>query len=299
MTQPGREGPLSIASLVDEVSDTVRGYIRHQDQVTSLTAPIGSADLTIPVADATGISKGLIEIEDELVQVQKVDQNAGTVTLEPWGRGQSGSAAVAHASGVRVTSFPLYPRQRVRSAIFGVLREVFPDVFAVKTTTLTGNPAKWGYVMPADCYKVISVYTRNIYDTNAWIPIRRWRTSGTETQVELDIIGPVTPGANSVRVTYIRTPPDELDQAVDLAAFGYGYELRDLIVLGSSAKLLAYTEPARIQVQTMEAAGRSEVVSAGSATTVARMLFQMFRARIDDERRQLQMRFPIQPHMTR
>lgn len=299
MTQPGREGPMSIASLVDEVLDTVRGYVRNQDAVTSLSGPVSSSALTVPVVDTTGISKGLIEIEDELVQVQSVDRTAGTVTLEPWGRGQSGSTAAAHATGARVTSSPLYPRQRVRSALFGVLREAFPDVFAVKTTTLTGNPSKWGYVMPADCYKVISVHTRNIFDSNAWIPIRRWRTSNTETQLELDIIGPVTPGAASIRVTYMRTPPDELDQGVDLTIYGYGYEMRDLIVLGSTAKLLAYTEPARVQVQSMEAAGRAEVVSSGSATAAARMLFQMFRQRIDDERRQLQMRYPTQPHMTR
>lgn len=299
MTQPGREGPLTIASLCDEVLDTVRGYVRNQDNVTTLTQNISNADVTFTVSDATAISKGLIEIEDELVQVRMADQNAGTVTLEPWGRGQSGSAVAAHTNGARITSNPLYPRQRVRNAIYGTLREIFPDVFAVKVTNFDGNPAKWAYVLPADCWKVLSVHTRNIYDTNAWIPVRRWRTSTTDAQLELDVIGPVTPGTGSVRVLYVRTPPTEMDQTTDLATFGYSFELRDLIVLGATTKLLAYTEPARIQVQSAEAAGRSEVVQAGSATALARMLYQMYQKRVDDERRQLQARYPTQPHMTR
>lgn len=299
MTQPGREGPLTVASLVDEALDTARGYTRNQDIVTSLAAPMTDTDLTLSVTDATSISKGILEIEDELVQVKTVDQSAGTVTLEPWGRGLSGSAAVAHLADVRVTMAPLYPRQRVRQALYGVLREIFPDVFAVKTALLDGNPSRPSWIMAADCWKILSVHSRNIYDPNLWTPVKRWRTSTTETQTELQALGGLVPGTQTVRVMYVRTPATELDQTTDLSTWGYDYQLRDLIVLGATIRLLQYAEANRVQVQTQEAHGRSEVTPAGSVSALVRMLYQMYQKRIDDERRQLQARYPMQPHFVR
>lgn len=299
MTQPGREGPLTVASLVDEVLDSVRGYSRNQDIVTSLVSPITSTDLTLTVADASSMSKGLLEIEDELVQVKQVDQNTGNLTIEPWGRAQSGTLAVAHPANVRVTGIPLFSRQRTRNAIYGVLREIFPDVYAVKTVLLDGNPSRPSWVMGADCWKVLSVHVKNIYDPNLWTPCKRWRTSTTETQTELQLLSGLLPGSGTIRVMYIRTPADALDQTSDLATWGYDLSLRDIIVLGATLRLLQYGEANRVQVQTAEAAGRSEVVPAGSTTAMVRMLYTMFQKRVDDERRQLEARFPVQPHFTR
>lgn len=299
MTQPGREGPLTVASLVDEALDTVRGYVRNQDIVTSLVSSITNSDLTLRVGDATSLSKGVLEVEDELMQVKSVDQSTGTVTLEPWGRGISGSAAVAHAANVKVTVAPLYPRQRVRSALYGVLREIFPDIYAVKSVLLDGNPARPSWVMAADCWKVMSVHSKNIYDPNLWTPVKRWRTSTTETQIELQVLGGLVPGTSTVRVMYIRTPATELDQTSDLTTWGYDYQLRDLIVMGTTLRLLQYAEANRVQSQTMEAAARSETTPAGSTTALVRSLFQMYQKRIDDERRQLEARYPIQPHFLR
>src|SRR3954462_8515448 len=132
------ETPLSIASLTDEVLDSVHGYSRHQEQRTSLSVAIDSDDLTLQVSDISQISKGLVEIEDELMQVATVDSSNNVVTIEPWGRAQSGTTAVSHDANVRVTGAPLFPQQRVRNAIYGVLRETFPSVYAVASTTIDG-----------------------------------------------------------------------------------------------------------------------------------------------------------------
>lgn len=299
MTQPGREGPLTVASLVDEVSDSVRGYARNQDIVTSLVGPISATDLTLSVSDPTAVSKGLLEIEDELVQVKSVDQTTGNVTLEPWGRAEGGTDAAAHVAGVKVTANPLFPRQRIRNAIFGVLREIFPDLYAVKSVLKDANPARPSWLMDPDCFRVLSVHNRSIYDPNLWIPVKRWRTSATDTQTELQMFSGMVPGTNTIRILYVRTPATELDQTSDLSSYGYDLSFRDVIVLGASARLLQFAETARVQVQSAEAAGRSEVTPAGSLTAVSRALYQMYQKRIDDERRQLEIRYPIQPHFTR
>lgn len=82
-------------------------------------------------------------------------------------------------------------------------------------------------------------------------------------------------------------------------SYGYERQTRDLIVLGVTARMMAYTEPARIQAQSLESHGRSEAVPAGAAQTLSRYLYQLFQQRLDDERRDLALRHPPQPHFTR
>lgn len=293
------ESNLTVDTLVDEVLDVMHGYSRNQDVVTSLAADMGGNDLTFTVADASRMSRGVAEIEDELVQVSTVDMTTGVVSVHPWGRGTSDTASVAHAAGSKVSVAPLYTRQRVRSAIFGVMREIFPDVYAVSQYQIDGSAVQVNYLMPADCWSVLGVETKALGGSLMWSPVSRWRQHKHNTGVEVEILGPVSPGSNTVRINYIRTPPATIADTDDLSTYGYDNQIRDLIVLGASAKLMAFTEPARVQQQTMEAHGRNESVPAGSATATARMLYQLFRQRVDQERSQTLARYPIQMHMTR
>lgn len=293
------ETPLTVTSIADEVLDAVRGYNRHQDRVTSLSAPMSAADLTFTVADANSLSKGQVEIQDEIVQISSVDTSTGIISIEPWGRGQSGTTAATHAAGVRVTSSPLYPRQRIYNAIYGVLREIFPDVYGVNSTLLDGSAVKINYALPADCYLVLRVESQVLGGSGEWVPLTHWRVDKLPTTVELEILSPVTLGEDHIRVLYIRIPPVSLTAASDLTTYGYDYQIRDLVVLGAAAKLLAFTESARIQVSSMVAHGRAEAVPAGSASNSAKLLYQLFQKRVEDERRQLLLRHPPQPHYTR
>lgn len=293
------EAAMTISSLVDETMDLLHGYVRDQEQRTSLAAPIVATDVTFKVTNLNQIARGLVEIEDELVVVSAVDAATGTATIEPWGRGQSGTTAVAHAVGARVTMSPLYPRSRVAGALYGVLRELFPDVFAVAATTLNINPVRTNYALPADCYHVLAVEWALPGPTGMWVPAKRWRQNKTATAVELELLSAAWPGPNRGRVLYMRTPPTVVSGTDDLATYGYTTEIRDLIVLGAAARMMALTESARVQVQSVEARGGAEAVPAGSAQNLSRYLYQLFQRRLDDERRQLSVRYPLQPHRTR
>lgn len=293
------ESALTVDTLVDELLDVMHGYSRNQDVVTSLAAPMGAADLTFTVADASRVSRGVVEIEDELVQVSTVDMTTGVVSVHPWGRGNGDTAATTHDAGAKITVAPLYTRQRVRNAIFGVVREIFPDVFAVSQYQIDGSAVQVNYTMPADCWSVLGVETKALGGSLMWSPVSRWRQHKHNSGVEVEILGPVYMGTNSVRINYVRTPPTTIADTDDLSTYGYDNQIRDLIVLGASAKLMAFTEPARVQQQTMEAHGRNESVPAGSATATARMLYQMFRQRVEQERAQALTRYPAQMHMTR
>lgn len=293
------EPALTIASLVDEVQDVLHGYVRDQEQRTSLSAAISTADTTFTVDDADLLSRGLVEIDDELVYVSQVDTTTGTATVAPWGRAQSGSTASAHASGARVTQSPLFPRQRVASAVYGLLREIFPDVFAVAETRLDVDPVRTNYELPYDCYHVMHVDWLLPGPSGLWAPAGRWRQNKTATTVELELLSPAWPGEGRARVRYMRTPPVQVQGTDDLASYGYDSQVRDLIVLGVTARMLVSVEASRIQMQSVESHGRSEAVPAGSAQGLSRYIYQLFQKRLEDERRQILLRWPLQPHRTR
>ena len=297
MTFP--EGSLTVASLITEVQDTIRGYVLDQAQSTTLSGSITANATTFAVMDPTQVSRGLVEIDDELVYVTVVDPASGAAAIAPWGRGQSGSTAAAHDDGARVTQSPLVPRTRVASALYGVLREIFPDVYAVGETTLSVDVATTNYEMPIDCYHLIAVEWHLPGPTGQWLPAKRWRQNKTATAVELELLSATWPGTAQCRVRYIRVPPATLSGTDDLTAYGYDNQVRDLMVLGATARIIAFMDTARVQASALESHGRSEAVPAGSATNVAKFLYQLFSKRFDDERRQIQLRHPIQLHLTR
>ncbi len=291
------EAPLTLASLVDEVIDAAQGYVRGQDAVTSLSAGIGASDLSFTPTGT--VSVGPVEIDDELIQVSTVDGSSGQAVIEPWGRGTGGTIAAAHNAGAKVTVNPLYPRQRVRNTIYGVLREIFPDVYAVADYIIDGSPTRTNFTMPGNCWDVLRVETKLLGPSQMWTGVPRWRQNKRASTVELEVVGPVVVGTGRVRVQYRTTPPASLGDADDLTVYGYDYQIRDLIVLGATARLMAYTETSRVQVQSMEASGRAENVQSGTAATLSRLLDQRFRVRVDTERARLQLRYPMQPHFTR
>lgn len=293
------ETPYTVRGIVNESRDVLHSYVRHQDQKTSLTQPIDDDALSFQVSGEVLISRGLVEIDDELVYVGQVNQNTGEATVEPWGRGQSGSAASSHSSGAEVTMAPLYPRHRLGGIVASVLREIFPSVFAVDQTELDINPARTNYELPDDAYQVLSVEWNWPGPSRMWAPVERWRQNKPITGLELEVISATWPGQGRVRVKYGKNPKPSWDMDDDLGTYGYDHEIRDVVVLGTVARALAYTEPSRLQVQSVESHARSEVVPAGAINDAARYMLALFRQRLDEERQQILLRHPMQPHRTR
>lgn len=288
-----------VSDLVTETIESFRSYVREQPPTTALTAPIGNTDTTFVVADGMQIGKGLHQIDDEMVSVRSVDRTTNTVTLEPWGRGQSGSQAVSHSAGAKVTQAPNYPRTRVRDLLSGTIQEIFPDLFAVALTTLDINPAKVNYSLPADTWDVISVQFQPVGPSLSWIPVSRWRQNKTPTGVEVEVLSRVQPGLARVRVMYKKNPPGHLEFTDDLATLGYPESLRDVIVLGGTARLAAFVEGSRVQNQAQDPQVLRIAVPAGSAVNLSKYLYQLFRQRLEDEAMNLKARYPAVAHFTR
>lgn len=290
---------MTVTSIVDEVIDVWRSYVREQPAVTSLTAPLDSSAVSLSVSDPTKVGVGLVQVDDEMMQVKSVDRTASTVTLEAWGRAQMSSVAASHLSGAKVTSSPAAPRVRVRDALSDVMQEIFPGLYPVDSVLLTTTPAVVRYALPADAYHVLGVSHIPPGPSLSWIPVRRWRQNKTPTTVELELLSYTTPGVGRVRAFYIKNPPGELTFADDLAVMGYPQSIRGVMVLGAAARLAAFTENSRVQTGSVESASRAETVPAGSSLSLSRYLYQLYRQRLDDEIANQQSRHPIVTHFTR
>lgn len=290
---------LTISDLVDEANDTWRSYVRIQEQVTALSGSLSDSALTFVVDDATKVSTGLIQIGDEMMQVKSLDRTTNTITLEAWGRAQMGSTASSHSSGAKVTTAPIYPRVRVLAVVSEVVQEIFPQLFAVTSTTLDVTAAQVNYDLPVDTYQVLSVAQQPPGPSLSWVPVTRWRQNRTPTTVELEIFSAVTPGADRVRVFYIKTPPSQLTMSDDLEDMGYPASVKGVIIAGVAQRLAAFTEASRVQVASVESHARSEAVPAGSSAQLSKFLYQLYRERLTSEARDLQIRYPAQMHFTR
>lgn len=297
MTQP--EGALTVTPLIDEVLGALHGYVRDQASVTTLTLPLTATSLAAAVSEGNQVSRGLIEIDEELIYINAGSASMlGQFTIPPWGRGQEGTVAAAHPADSKVTQSPLYPRRRVRDSIFWTLREMFPRVYGVADCLFDVDVVRTNYALPLDVWQVFAVEWHLPGPSFMWQPMKRWRVNHTATTQELEMMGMRWPGPGRARALYSKLPPDNYD-VEDLTTYGYTQNVHDILILGATARLLALTEPARLQVESVESHGRAEVVQGGSIIQTAQRLYSMFDRRVEQEAFRLQQRYTLQPHKTR
>lgn len=294
------EGALTVTRLIDEVLGALHGYVRDQAEVTTLAAPMAIDAVAGQVTEDNQLSRGLIEIDEELMYCNSVavSSGLGQFTIPAWGRAQNGTVAAAHSSGVKVTQSPLYPRRRVRDAIFWCLREMFPKVYGVAEQLFDVDVVRTNYPLPSDCWQVFAVEWHLPGPSQMWAHMYRWRMNKTATTTEIEMLGKRWPGPDRVRVLYAKNPPVDYTTD-DLTSYGYSQSIHDIIILGATSRLLLMTEPARLQVESVESHGRAEVVQGGTITQVGRQLYALYKNRIDEEAFRLQSRFTLQPHITR
>jgi len=286
------EGSLTITRITDEVIDALHGYTRDQAQVTELSNPMSDSDTTFRVSEAAQVNRGLVEFDDELVYVKSID-STGNGTIFTWGRGQEGSQAAAHSSGAKVTMAPLYPRQRVRDSLFAVLREMHPDIAPIVDMSIDVNIVRTNYPMPSDCYHILQVQWNPPGPSGMWKNVRRWRQNKTGADVELELLGPAWPGPDRARIMYMKNLPTTLTANQDLAAYGYPQDIHGCLVLGATARMLSFTEPSRLQVQSVQSSSRAELTPAGSITNVAKYVYSLYQTRLQELRFWYAERYPL------
>lgn len=292
-------GTETLAGLVEEVLSNLQGFTADSDMVTSLSSDITASDTTIVVDDASGLSAGVIEIGEELVWVRSVDETSNTVQTLPNGRGWRGTQATTHTAGEMISVAPAVPRSAVIREINNTLRAIYPSLYAVATQEFTYNDtAKVSWDIPAEVEAVLDVRWKDQY--NNWLPVRWWsvaksmNTTDHVTGTVLRVSG--IPYGYTVQVVYGKRPTVLTSLTQPWTECGLSDGSKDLLILGSIARLLPALDVARLQVTHAAADELDQPRPLGSAISIAKQYRQDYLTRLAEERDSLNRRYPARWH---
>lgn len=291
--------------LAARVKQQLLGYTRNQASISYLTQDMTSTDVTFQVdpETVTNLSRGVVEIGDEMILVKKYDRNTGLVTVMAGvnGRGSDGTVATSHSSGDIVTADPRYPLTRIQEAINDTIQAIYPDIWVFGEFEFPYVAARYEYPVPADVEDVYKVTWNTIGPSAIWRPARTYRfnpqTSTTPGQVKptptptgktIQILdGGIVPGRN-IRVTYIK-PPNVLVNGSDdfTTTTGLPERMIDMITYGACWRMLPGWEAGRLQQQSIEATERAPLVPTGAATDASKYFLGLYQRRLDEERDRL------------
>jgi len=293
----------TFADIIDETTLSLTGYTNRQDQATYLTAAFTSTALTFTVADGTVLTRGIVEIDEELIWVDSFDRTTNIATIPSYGRGFRNTEPAPHTVGTRVTIAPSFPRSVIRKNINLAIDGVYPDLFGTYYTTFNFQAARTTYTLPQEAIDVIGASWQTIGPSLEWLPIRHYRmdkmanpltwNSGKTVSIREGII----PG-RTVMVTYTRKPLQLQFDTDDFSQTGLPDSAREVIILGAAYRTAAYLDMGRVPAATAEADSQQSNDPIGSAANISRYMYQLYQQRLQVEVRRLQEQFPPRTHYT-
>jgi len=291
--------------VAQRVKQQLLGYTRSQASISYLAQPMTSTDITFQVdpETVTSLSRGIAEINDELLLIKKYDKQTGLVTVMAGlnGRGVEGSTPASHSASEIVTADPRYPLVRIKEAINDTISAIYPDIWIFGEFEFNYVAARWEYPLPVEVEDVYKVTWNTIGPSAIWRPARTYRfnpqASTTPGQVKptptptgktIQILdGGIVPG-RAIRVTYI-TQPREMNAGDDPFELTTGLPERmiDMIVYGACWRLLPGWEAGRLQQQSIESTERAPLVPTGAASDASKYYLGLYQRRLDEERDRL------------
>lgn len=296
---------VTLGDMKGRIKQFLQGYSRNQEQITWLSQSLAATDTTLMLdpGTASAMSRGLVEIEDELLLISSFNALAGTATVAAGlnGRGVENTTAASHAMNSIITMDPDYPQARVQEAINDTINAVYPDLYVMASFEFSKTAARYEYQMPADAELVYKVTADTIGPSKVKFQAQRWRfnpqaqndpASGLTTNKTIEVMDQIVPG-RTIRVMYIKKPGTmTLDSDPFEATTGFPERYIDMIQFGATARLLMGVEPARLQQKSVESTERAPLVPTGAATQASAYYWKQFQMRFDQERDRLKELFP-------
>lgn len=271
-----------------------------------MAADFLAAATSFTVADASQISPGLIEVEQELMWCTSVDTDANVVYVS--GRGIYGSGAADHSAGAFARNDPKYPRSAIVKAINSTLLSSYPDLFGVSTTTLTAVAAEVEYGIPAEAEEILDVSWQTVGPSEYWSPVRRWRlnnlvnTGAFATGRSISIFDPMLPG-RTIQVVYRKVPTKLSSLSDDFSTTtGLNESAVECIVFGACSRLVGYLQPSSMSNDSAEARlleNANRMSSGATFMDAGRYYYTMYLQARQEEARRLLDRYPARMHFTR
>lgn len=295
----------TFGQLADRVESVLHAYTDNSEPTTWLTTSATSTTTTLSVADASGIGRGYVQVDDEIMFVDKTDNVANTITITPWGRGQRGTTAASHDQSAKVTASPIFPRQEIKNAINNTLDAMYPMIFGVGSYDFTFLAARTTYQLPSDAQNILSVTYSVVGPSKEWFPVRAYTFDRTaddgafSSSKSISVYAGIVPG-RTVHVTYSKRPTllvndsDDYETVTGLPSYS-----EDVAIYGAAFRMISFLDPARLGPQSAMADTLDNVRPIGSGQNASRFLYNVYTQRLnevaDNQRRQ----YPIRSHYQR
>jgi len=148
----------TLNEMVDEIKSNLQGYTLRQDRISYVANPAGltTTSSEIAIGSSSNLAKGIIEIDDELIWIDSFTKANSTLNVIPgFGRGYQGTSPAPHAQYAQVTLAPTFPRTAIKKAINDTINSLFPNLWAVTSTTFTYNASVTTYALPDDLESIL------------------------------------------------------------------------------------------------------------------------------------------------
>jgi hypothetical protein len=281
----------TLNQLTEQTIGEVSAYVKNQESVTIITSGVSSSDITFTVDDTTAISRGIAEINDELVYVKKSIATSGTLQIlgttgNPVGRGWRATSATSHPSGSVVRNNPTFPRTQVKRAILETLKGMnFP---CIASHTFTFNGSDYSYILPDSVEDIVGISWDVPDATGVWAIIKKYRVDknyydATTNSIKQALILKEAPmPGRTVNVQYTKLPTTITDNQ-ELTVSGLPASCEDVVRLGAMYRLLSTVDPGKVTATSVSADALDQPVQAGASTTAAKYIFQLYTVRLQEE----------------
>lgn len=292
---------ITFGEMTAQVQAHLRSFVRDQEQSTHLIADVGVQTDKLMVADATLVSRGRIEIGNELIWVDKMNRTDNSLDIPPYGRGMDGTMANEHESGTRVIVAPLYPRKFLQDTLNQVIRQIGSTLYGVQTIVdeegrppLTHDDGSFTYELPDWVRDVLSVTVNEPdYIEDDVTYLRDWTfdknapQSVSRSGKALYLYDEWIPGDLELTITVSRNPLTLNNDTDYFSETTLPASAEDLPVLGAAARLLASSDAYQVQSRSVEASTLASKTSSGAAQEQSKYLQALFMQRLDEERLRL------------
>jgi hypothetical protein len=286
----------SFGEMVEETLGYLRAQVRDQEMSTHLVDAAQFDDYTLIVNDPSVLSRGRIEIDDEIIWVDSTDRSTASVAVPPYGRGMDGTTRANHEAGTRVIIQPLYPRKVVKDTLNQSIVAAGNRLYGVERIELTPDLTGFMYPLPEHVRDVLAVSICDQTTISMGGEVRWLRSFTFDKRAPLQ----VSTTGKALYLTDVGYGPQDVITVVasrDPARLLFNTQMFeesflpasawDIPVLMSASRLLITAQSYFLQGRSVEANTLDSKIQADDAGRQSKYLYQLAESRLEEERQRL------------